>query len=99
MTPSEQDKELREAIEDLISQVGNYWFCVAKETSDSRTLSEGEAMKQIMQLITADRKRVVLEARIEAYENAKNYVVGFNRNTVEWIEDDITKLKAQQEEV
>ena len=67
--PLNADDELREEIDDILQQVGNYWYCVAKETTDTRTMSEGEALDKIMQLILADRKKHELQARCEAMTN------------------------------
>ena len=69
--PLNADDELREEIDDILQQVGNYWYCVAKETTDTRTMSEGEALDKIMQLILADRKKHELQAIIKELEWAK----------------------------
>ena len=59
MTPTEQDNELREAIVKC--------FTDTQMTRDPElTLFDtDQTIENIMQLITADRKRVALEARIE----------------------------------
>ena len=65
MTPTEQDKELREVI-------------IAIVEAEYKSPNYTPAVKRvdyIMQLITADRKRVALEARIEAAEHIQNTMV------------------------
>ena len=59
MTPIEQDKELRKAIEEIII-ADDYSHGVHMKTID-----------KMEKLITADRKRVALGARIDALEYAK----------------------------
>ena len=90
MTPTEQDKQLREKLDRLI---------IENQSEDgSIDISDQRAMRdEIMQLITADRERVALEARIDELENNK-----WLPNEAKWIEqeaDRIAELKAQQEEV
>ena len=55
MTPTEQDKELREAI--LLEFKNVHRLAPADYTENCTNI--------VMQLITADRKRVALEARID----------------------------------
>lgn len=87
MTPTEQNKELREAI--LLEFKNVHRLAPADYTENCTNV--------VMQLITADRKRVALEARIdelEALEPMLNYMgdqVKVNKR--------IAELKAQQEEV
>ncbi len=57
MTPTEQDKELREAITKIVE---------AEYKSPNYTPAV-ERVDHIMHLITADRKRVALEARIDEW--------------------------------
>lgn len=60
MTPTEQDEKLREKI--------------SKTCEGIATGYHGEdGIDYIMQLITADRKRVALEARIEEWEKFLEY--------------------------
>jgi len=95
MTPTEQDKELRERIADIFDELcepismfwqrdsGLYW-------ADS-----------VMQLITADRKRVALEARIDELQKLNLCIIGYK--TKDQVQNEISpriaELKAQQEEV
>ena len=53
----------------------------------------------VMQLITADRKRVALEARISEIEHVANYTNGMTNQMFENLKFRIAELKAQQEEV
>jgi hypothetical protein len=133
MTPTEQDKELREklaAIEherwadwqryvhsvcyenkgiggeptgELIipSELARGWErqigTPYQELTEKEKDSDREQVDRYWQLITADRKRVALEARIAELENNK-----WLPNEAKWIEqeaDRIAELKAQQEEV
>lgn len=94
MTPTEQDKELREAIISIVE---------AEYKSPNYTPAV-QRVEHIMQLITADRKRVELEARIEAAEHIQNTMVheagGYCDEILpDAIPDYIAELKAQQEEV
>ena len=67
MTPTEQDKELREKVAAIIE----YWDFSPLQDEDSRI----ERLKnEILQLITADRKRVALEARIDSLLAAKKRI-------------------------
>ena len=93
MTPTEQDKELREKIATIVE----YWDFSPLQDEDSRI----ERLKnEIMQLITADRERVALEARIDEVNQL------YNEHLRRWDDDEcdiyknrIAELKAQQEEV
>lgn len=97
MTPTEQDKELREKVAAIIE----YWDFSPLQDEDSRI----ERLKnEIMQLITADRKRVALEARINELEkieiNGDNiWTVDNDTDTAMLIKERIAELKAHQEEV
>ena len=87
MTPTEQDKELREAI--LLEFKNVHRLAPADYTENCTNV--------VMQLITADRKRVALEARIDELNNVRDMdlsLVSHNR-----VIDRIAQLKAQQEEV
>lgn len=68
MTPTEQDKELREKINSLFESVFSQGMRAGKDVA-AETYEDFDAWHkkgetdEIMQLITADRKRVVLEVR------------------------------------
>jgi hypothetical protein len=86
MTP-EQDKELREAI--LLEFKNVHRLAPADYTENCTNI--------VMQLITADRKRVALEARVAELEKFVNTT---NRSlSVKKLRDRLSELKAQQEEV
>ena len=115
MTPTEQDKELRKAVwASLASQMTHAINCTDPEhkRQDSCVDFTEKNFEQLMQLITADRKRVALEARIDEI----NYLDdNFQADSQDWerehpgystamipMEDYIRRraeLKAQQEEV
>ena len=86
MTPTEQDKmsdeELYQSITDICFENGG----VTKPMAD-----------KLMELITADRKRVALEARISILEDV--YDDDRPLKTFMDIKKRIAELKAQQEEV
>ena len=90
MTPTEQDKELRE-------KLLNLRITVWKQTNlNGQANLDHDSVNEILQLITADRERVAIEARIDELENNK-----WLPNEAKWIEqeaDRIAELKAQQEE-
>lgn len=89
--PTEQDKELQNWLVEhtaLIEETGGAVW---------RELEVETFMYHLRELITADRKRVALEARIAELENNK-----WLPNEAKWIEqeaDRIAELKAQQEEL
>ena len=96
MTPTEQDKELREQIADIFDELceptNKFWH------RDSGLHWAG----RVMQLITADRKRVVLEARIDPFDFVESCEpdcddVRHAYHQGQW--DMATRIKAQQEEV
>lgn len=87
MTTTEQDTELREAI--LLEFKNVHRLAPADYTENCTSF--------VMHLITVDRRRVALGARIDELENNK-----WLPNEAKWIEqeaDRIAELKAQQEEV
>ena len=100
MTPTEQDKELEKAVwASLASQMTHAINCTDPEhkRQDSCVDFTEKNFEQLMQLITADRKRVALEARIDELNNVRDMdlsLVSHNR-----VIDRIAQLKAQQEEV
>ena len=86
MTPTEQDKELREKLIELDGELWDY------------------QLDKLVQLITADRKRVALEARIDELKKIEIggdniWTVNSGTDTAMLIEERIAELKAQQEEV
>ena len=98
MTPTEQDKELREKVASIIE----YWDFSPLQDEDSRI----ERLKnEILQLITADRKRVELEARLDELKRLQRLSV-YTENVHQKINrvvstrlNSLAELKAQQEEV
>ena len=78
MTPTEQDKELRQ----LVHIIQN-----ADTTYDA------------MKFITADRKRVELEARIDENKYWKRRIGEHSDEDTSYFDNRIAELKAQQEEV
>ena len=96
MTPTEQDKELREAIIGIVE---------AEYKSPNYTPAV-KRVDYIMQLITADRKRVALEARIDELKKVDMLPKpslpnsgSVEANVKAWVKDRLPQLKAQQEEV
>ena len=100
MTPTEQDKELEKAVwASLASQMTHAINCTDPEhkRQDSCVDFTEKNFEQLMQLITADRKRVELGARLDELNNVRDMdlsLVSHNR-----VIDRIAELKAQQEEV
>ena len=103
MTPTEQDKELREKIShrfDSVCAEGHQQSCGEYQT----------AVDDVMQLITADRKRVALGARIDSLLAAKRRIyetdafelglaLGIIDSELKKLGWTPSELKAQQEEV
>ena len=101
MTPTEQDKELREKIShrfDSVCAEGHQQSCGEYQT----------AVDDVMQLITADRKRVALEARIDeirmietAQQNTDQwggFCIDDTSDFLNYIDGRIDELKSQQQE-
>ena len=107
MTPTEQDKELEKAVwASLASQMTHAINCTDPEhkRQDSCVDFTEKNFEQLMQLITADRKRVALEARINELKKIEIggdniWTVNSGTDTAMLIEERIAELKAQQEEV
>ena len=111
MTPTEQDKELDlshlKDVRAVLKWCYDHGLLKGEfPTSDSSDkaylLEQGE--KRLMQLITADRKRVALEARIDEASGIFRIIDG----RIFWqsetslavpLDERIAELKAQQEEV
>ena len=91
MTPTEQDKELREAI---LTEFKNVHRLAPADYTENCT-------NIVMQLITADRKRVALEARIDELmrERKNDYWPYYSDKADSYNTERIAELKAQQEEV
>jgi hypothetical protein len=104
MTPTEQDKELLEKLYSIFEIDCDYY---------SPTVQNGcgydgfycklhtSMLDNAMQLITADRKRVELEARLDEARYIDANIIGTPRkvNTNDAINRRIAELKVQQEEV
>ena len=105
MTPTEQDKELREQVSTVMYDT-DY-----KHVIEDPEYFDKAAVDAVVDLITADRKRVALEARINernkiALDNYRGKTASESTNWqgefeyfMEGNEERIAELKAQQEEV
>ena len=91
MTPTEQDNELREAICDAMHV---YPEELKYRLPNSFGNSELEA---IMQLITADRKRVALEARLNEVQNAYEHWINGRSFISSYFRDRIALLSNTKE--
>ena len=113
MTPTEQDKKLEVALMELFcrsEEFGRVFLTrVSKEefakSVNSGALDHQQAAHEAMQLITADRKRVALEARLDERQ-ALHFGRKYGRDyqaTLEDLEEEndkrIAELKAQKEEL
>lgn len=115
MTPTEQDKELRQKMQDIFNDCTSGWLITIKNFNGyERELGdmESEIIGDILELITADRKRVALGARrseaLIADRNLGQYPDYHKMKTasLKRIDDiesglfiSVHDLKAQQEEV
>lgn len=91
MTPTEQDKELRE-------KLLNLRITVWKQTNlNGQANLDHDSVNEMLQLITADRKRVAVEARIDELEDLSPDMYYFG--DIVKIDNRIAELKAQQGEV
>jgi len=96
MTPTEQDNlSIEEKVSVVLDVLIGHHLCPADENDQSCLLNI--STKEISQLITADRKRVALEARISILEDV--YDDDRPLKTSMDIKKRIAELKAQQEEV
>ena len=126
MTPTEQDKELREKLAAIEHQRWADWqkwvHKVLREAnpspeigdilerwdrqietpyenlSDSEKASDMEQVDRYWQLITADRKRVALEARLDELIWSTGVTYKYDKDR-QIVQDRIAELKAQQEDV
>lgn len=104
MTPTEQDKMSNEELKKIINFVINHTLMGTNATLDWR--KRDELTKQATELITADRERVALEARLQEVEVS---IIELERSDDPrfYSKDEAirsqraryTQLKAQQEEV
>ncbi len=107
MTPTEQDKKLEVALMELFcrsEEFGRVFLTRVSKEEFAKSVNDGaldhqQAAHEAMQLITADRKRVALEARIDEVEHIANYTNGMTNQMFENLKFRIAELKAQQEEV
>ena len=101
MTPTEQDKELRNILSQLMKD--GITNTRADDPPQGRKMLLDNAVVAIKQLITADRKRVALEARINELHKALDENSPFGEGQLdiasEYAEYRIAELKAQQEKV
>ena len=100
MTPTEQDKELQKAVwASLASQMTHAINCTdpEHEKQDSCVDFTEKNFEQLVQLITADRKRVALEARVDEIEHIAGFTHGMTNQMFKNLQNRIAELKAQQE--
>ena len=102
MTPTEQDKELREKLLNLRITV---W---KQANLNGQANLDHDSVDEILQLITADRKRVALEARLDELENRLRVqfipshwarLCAEVNSWAKYVDRRIAELKAQKEEV
>ena len=118
MTPIEQDDELLDKLEEVVGYLccdftpentNEYSYSQQCKWCGNTRASQAHRLKnELMQLITTDRKRVALEARIELIDSMLNSNPGilhdcgrrldgvFGKTYLEYSK---SELKAQQEEV
>ena len=104
MTPTEQENELRKAVwSSLASQMTHAINCTDPEHKRQESCVDftEKNFDELMHLITADRKRVELEARLDEARYIDANIIGTPRkvNTNDAINHRIAQLKAQQEKL
>ena len=105
MTPTEQDKELREQLLLLYSANFNDGEPIEGRAASRDMFSVSTIVDFIddfvVPLIIADRKRVALEARLDELEHLDDQSIGTEWKANRWFSayDRMFELKAQQEEV
>ena len=107
MTP-EQDKELRDILSKVLLDGQNQIYdlkdgkATPEQITERMFASLDYWQPKLQQLITADRKRVELEARIDELSHIKNPARTSKQKYLGLdyvVEDRLAELKAQQEEV
>jgi len=96
MTPTEQDKELRAVLDEFVLYTDS--SSESNEPTELKLFLEqcgfpdaiDRLYSELMQLITTDKKRVTLEARLDELDRQPEF---------SWTLKRIAELKAQQEEV
>lgn len=100
MTPTEQDKELRDRVVSAVAEA-NLMALQEKHPIDTVEMlgpvASDMANQLVDQLITADRKRVALEARIDELNNVRD--MDLSLVTHHRVIDRIAELKAQLEKI
>lgn len=92
MTPTEKDKELSEKLRVMIRGYLRNYTDIARDSS--------VYANEVLSLITADRERVALEARLDELRLASDMQYMMRReDRVNYCSKRIVELKAQQEEV
>lgn len=86
MTPTEQDKKIIRSIEKALEKSFSYQVLVLNK----------ECRDELMQLITADRKHVALQARID--EATRGLGLSGKYEHRQYFAGRIAELKAQQED-
>lgn len=101
MRPTEQDKELQEEVKQILRDGFDYYIGDRKDTSSDMKPLDTYCTEHLMQLITADRKRSALEARIDDVGRIIDRELGldYGEETEKYLSVRIAGLKAQQEEV
>ena len=102
MTPKEQDKELREKLNSLFESVFSQGVRAGKDVAnetyeDFDAWSKKDEIDKAMQLITADRKRVALEARLNEVQNAYEYWINGTKFISSYFRDRIAELSISKE--
>lgn len=114
MTPTEQDKELRDILSKVLLDGQNQIHdlkdgkATPEQITERMFASLDYWQPKLQQLITADRKRVALEARIDELENRLRVqfipshwarLCAEVNSWAKYVDRRIAELKAQQEEV
>ena len=113
MTPTEQDKKLEVALMELFcrsEEFGRVFLTRVSKEEFAKSVNDGaldhqQAAHEAMQLITTDRKRVALEARIDELTNFMSTLVTTHGDiparsvSTAKIRQRIAELKAKQEKL
>lgn len=110
MTPTEQDKELEAQLDKIFPCDCSFTKGFAFKSGDpcDGSCVNAPYKKAVLELITADRKRVALEARIDELENRLRVqfipshwarLCAEVNSWAKYVDRRIAELKAQQEEV
>ena len=101
MTPTEQDKELEARLDKIFPCNCSFTKGFAFRPGDpcDGSCVNAPYKKAVLELITAERKRVELEARLNEVQNAYEYWINGRKFISSYFRDRISELSSSKESV